>query len=208
MKPKALLLDEPLGDLYRLLQLRMRVELRNLQRQLGLMFVHVTHNQEALSMADRIVAQSPAPVSSRSPDPDDRDEAGDRGRGAVHGRQQRALGHRLGTRRREAHRRDDGGTTVTATRAGRRARRRRPGARERPAAASRLDDGAGGGPNTAEREIVFVDFWGDLVKLHLAIGEERMLVKVPGEAYSSLRGREGERICISWKEDDVQLLRA
>src|SRR5436190_18731522 len=35
-KPKALLLDEPLGDLDRLLQLRMRVELRNLQRQLGL----------------------------------------------------------------------------------------------------------------------------------------------------------------------------
>ncbi len=54
--PKALLLDEPLGDLDRLLQLRMRVELRNLQRQLGLMFVHVTHNQEeSLSMADRIV---------------------------------------------------------------------------------------------------------------------------------------------------------
>ena len=76
------------------------------------------------------------------------------------------------------------------------------------AAASRLDDGAGGGPNTAECEIVFVEFLGDLVKLHLAIGEERMLVKVPGEAYSSLRGREGERIRISWKEDDVQLLRA
>src|SRR5438132_3989048 len=46
-KPKALLLDEPLGDLDRLLQLRMRVELRNLQRQLGLMFIHVTPNQEA-----------------------------------------------------------------------------------------------------------------------------------------------------------------
>src|SRR5690348_2302618 len=58
-KPKALLLDEPLGDLDRLLQLRMRVELRNLQRQLGLMFIHVTHNQEeALSMADRIVVMN------------------------------------------------------------------------------------------------------------------------------------------------------
>ena len=62
-KPKALLLDEPLGDLDRLLQLRMRVELRNLQRQLGLMFVHVTHNQEeALSMADRIVVMNDARV--------------------------------------------------------------------------------------------------------------------------------------------------
>src|SRR2546421_4696593 len=60
-KPKALLLDEPLGDLDRLLQLRLRVELRNLQRQLGLMFIHVTHNQEeALSMADRIVVMNDA----------------------------------------------------------------------------------------------------------------------------------------------------
>src|SRR3954466_15216351 len=62
-KPKALLLDEPLGDLDRLLPLRMRVELRNLQRQLGLMFIHVTHNQEeALSMADRIVVMNEARI--------------------------------------------------------------------------------------------------------------------------------------------------
>src|SRR4051812_25134966 len=62
-KPMALLLDEPLGDLDRLLQLRMRVELRNLQRQLGLMFIHVTHNQEeALSMADRIVVMNDARI--------------------------------------------------------------------------------------------------------------------------------------------------
>ena len=61
--PKALLLDEPLGDLDRLLQLRMRVELRNLQRQLGLMFIHVTHNQEeSLSMADRIVVMHEARI--------------------------------------------------------------------------------------------------------------------------------------------------
>ena len=62
-KPKALLLDEPLGDLDRLLQMRMRVELRNLQRQIGLMFIHVTHNQEeALSMADRIVVMHAARI--------------------------------------------------------------------------------------------------------------------------------------------------
>src|SRR6266849_4863701 len=62
-KPKALLLDEPLGDLDRLLQLRMRVELRNLQRQLGLMFIHVTHNQEeSLSMADQIVVMNDARI--------------------------------------------------------------------------------------------------------------------------------------------------
>ena len=36
---------------------------------------------------------------------------------------------------------------------------------------------------------------------------ERMLAKVPGEDYSKLRGREGEPITITWKEEDVQLLR-
>ena len=85
-KPKALLLDEPLGDLDRLLQLRMRVELRNLQRQLGLMFIHVTHNQEeALSMGgpDRRHERRPDPAGRRSAD--DRHEARDRARGALHG---------------------------------------------------------------------------------------------------------------------------
>ena len=64
------------------------------------------------------------------------------------------------------------------------------------------------GLNSAECEIVFVEFLGDLVKLHLLTGGERMLAKVTAEQYPSLRGREGERIWISWKEEDVQLLDA
>ena len=75
------------------------------------------------------------------------------------------------------------------------------------AAAVTVDDGSGDGLNSAECEIVFVEFLGDLVKLHLTVGEERLLAKVPGERYASLRGREGEPIRISWKEEDVQLLR-
>ena len=62
--------------------------------------------------------------------------------------------------------------------------------------------------NSAECEIVFVEFLGDLVKLHLVAGDERMLAKVGAEQYPALRGREGERIRISWKEEDVQLLDA
>jgi ABC-type Fe3+/spermidine/putrescine transport system ATPase subunit len=62
--------------------------------------------------------------------------------------------------------------------------------------------------NSAECEIVFVEFLGDLVKLHLLTGGERMLAKVGAEQYPALRGREGDRIRISWKEEDVQLLDA
>ena len=60
--------------------------------------------------------------------------------------------------------------------------------------------------NSARCELVFVEFLGDLVKLHLIAGGERMLAKVPGERYPDFRGREGETILISWKEEDVQLL--
>ena len=54
-KPKVLLLDEPLGALDLKLREQMQVELKMLQRQLGITFVFVTHDQgEALSMADRV----------------------------------------------------------------------------------------------------------------------------------------------------------
>ena len=53
--PKALLLDEPLGALDLKLREQMQEELRTLQRELGITFVFVTHDQsEALSMADRV----------------------------------------------------------------------------------------------------------------------------------------------------------
>ena len=44
------------------------------------------------------------------------------------------------------------------------------------------------------------------VKLHLVAGGERFLAKVPGDEYPKLRGKEGEKVRISWKEEDVQLL--
>ncbi len=54
-RPKVLLLDEPLGALDLKLREEMQVELKALQRSLGLTFVFVTHDQgEALSMADRV----------------------------------------------------------------------------------------------------------------------------------------------------------
>ena len=53
--PKVLLLDEPLGALDLKLRKQMQVELKRLQKKLGITFVYVTHDQEeALTMSDRI----------------------------------------------------------------------------------------------------------------------------------------------------------
>ena len=54
--PKVLLLDEPLSALDEFLRLKMRGELKSLQKQLGITFVHVTHTQpEAIALADLVV---------------------------------------------------------------------------------------------------------------------------------------------------------
>ena len=208
-KPKALLLDEPLGDLDRLLQLRMRVELRNLQRQLGLMFIHVTHNQEeALSMADRIVVMNDARIQQVA-DPltiatKPATELVARFMGdnnIIRGRVTESANGRVVVE-------DEEGVRVSVrSRRRRGAGGRRPGAGRDPCCGrpARRERKAAAG-HSVESEIVFVEFLGDLVKLHLTAGGERMLAKVPGERYPDLRGREGEKIRISWKEEDVQLL--
>jgi spermidine/putrescine transport system ATP-binding protein len=55
-KPRVLLLDEPLGALDLKLRKQMQLELKRIQHEVGLTFIHVTHDQEeAMTMADQIV---------------------------------------------------------------------------------------------------------------------------------------------------------
>ena len=75
MKPKVLLLDEPLGALDLKLRKAMQVELKRIQRDVGITFIVVTHDQEeAMAMADRIavmnagrIDQLAAPVGDLRP---------------------------------------------------------------------------------------------------------------------------------------------
>lgn len=58
-RPEVLLLDEPLGALDQKLRKEMQLELKKLQREVGITFVFVTHDQEeALTMSDRIAVMS------------------------------------------------------------------------------------------------------------------------------------------------------
>ena len=59
-RPRVLLLDEPLGALDLKLRQEMQVELKGIQREVGITFVFVTHDQEeALSLSDRDVQSAP-----------------------------------------------------------------------------------------------------------------------------------------------------
>ena len=58
-KPRVLLLDEPLGALDLKLRKQMQLELKRIQHEVGITFVHVTHDQEeAMTMADTIAVMN------------------------------------------------------------------------------------------------------------------------------------------------------
>ncbi|MBY6090254.1 ABC transporter ATP-binding protein [Pseudooceanicola sp. 502str34] len=67
-QPKVLLLDEPLSALDPFLRIQMRAELKRIQRELGIIFIHVTHGQdEALALADEVVVMNNAVIEQSGP---------------------------------------------------------------------------------------------------------------------------------------------
>jgi putative spermidine/putrescine transport system ATP-binding protein len=77
--PRVLLLDEPLSALDEQLRVQMRQELRRMQRELGITFVHVTHTQlEAIALADVVVVMEHGRIKQAGPPRDVYDHPQDR----------------------------------------------------------------------------------------------------------------------------------
>ncbi len=67
-EPRVLLLDEPLSALDEHLRIRMRSELRSMQQDLGITFIHVTHTQmEAIALADMVVVMDKGVIRQSGP---------------------------------------------------------------------------------------------------------------------------------------------
>jgi putative spermidine/putrescine transport system ATP-binding protein len=67
-EPSVLLLDEPLSALDPFLRIKMRLELKRLQRELGISFIHVTHSQdEALALADDMIVMNGGVIEQAGP---------------------------------------------------------------------------------------------------------------------------------------------
>jgi len=204
-RPKAILLDEPFGDLDRLLQLRMRVELRALQRDLGITFIHVTHNQEeALSMSDRIVVMSDGRIQQTGTPtelarfPKNVFVARFMGdNNTVRGPIESVDGDTITIRGPHVVGRVKGTGSVGSEAA-------------MTVRASTIEVTAGApaaaGPNTAGARLNFAEYLGDSVKLHLDVAGEPFTAKVPEDRYGDLRELEGGDVTVSWRVEDGHVL--
>lgn len=206
-KPKVLLLDEPFGDLDRLLQLRMRVELRELQRELGISFIHVTHNQEeALSMADEIVVMegghiqqvgSPAEISQRPANVFVAAFMGDNN--ILHGTVTEVKDGQVMLNSGVGH--------LALAAAG-----ESPSVGDELTVAVRANcvrvsrEGDGAGPNRVSATVATTEYLGDVIKIHMRAGEHSLMAKLPEQRYPEFSRLGGQTITASWDTANVQLL--
>ena len=209
--PRVLLLDEPLSALDEFLRLRMRGELKRLQVQLGITFVHVTHTQpEAIALADTVVVMNQGSIEQAAPPHDvyalPRSPYVARfmgGQNVVKGIV-RAI---------------DDGTAVLDGPEGSRIRvrlgGRKFGSGEEAYVAIRRDkvvltrgnDAGDGGENTARGVVETVEYQGIYFKVTLAkLAGEEFIATEPEATFFAHPIKAGETVVASWRTDDVHLL--
>ena len=194
--PDVLLLDEPLSSLDAKLRQEVRVEIRELQRTLGLTTVMVTHDQEeALTMADRLVVMRDGAIRQVGTQRDLYERPADRfvagfvgrasfidGRFEAPGRFRTAGGVAL---------RCNGTVVGAATLA------------LRPERMSVATTARAGMDNDVPGVVEFVSYLGAMVDVHVRISShERVIVQVPsGAALGAVRV--GEKVHVAWSAEQA-----
>jgi putative spermidine/putrescine transport system ATP-binding protein len=194
--PDVLLLDEPLSSLDAKLRQEVRVEIRELQRTLGLTTVMVTHDQEeALTMADRLVVMRDGAIRQVGTQrdlyecPADRFVAGFVGRASFIDGRIEAPGRF----------RSAGGVALrcNGTQVGAATLALRP---ERMSVATTARVGM---DNDVPGVVEFVSYLGAMVEVHVRISsQERVIVQVPsGGALAAVRV--GEKVHVAWSAEQA-----
>ena len=191
IRPDVLLLDEPLSNLDAKLRQEVRVEIRELQRQLGLTTVMVTHDQEeALTMADRLVVMNEGLVRQVGSQrdlyerPSDRFVAGFVGRSTFLD----------GTVEAPGRFRSDGGLSLSCRdgKVGRAVLSLRPERIEiGPLAPSGLDNSL---PGTVE----FVSYLGALIDIHVRLSPNDRLVVQIANREGGFAPEVGQPVHVGW----------
>ena len=206
-EPSILLLDEPLSALDPFLRIRMREELKRLQQNLGISFIHVTHSQEeAMALADLVVVMNDGRI----------EQAGTARDVFSHPRTPFVArfigGHNVIEGRVEAV--EDGLLKIGLPKEGHAAALAGPKA---PAAgapiaiavrADRISLGeAADGANSLTGTISSVQYQGSFVEVRVDAGQaEPLLVTVSDDRFDSAPVREGETATLTWPVTDGHLL--
>ncbi|MGE8940446.1 ABC transporter ATP-binding protein [Leptospira interrogans] len=197
-RPDVLLLDEPLSNLDAKLRHEVRVEIRELQRQLGLTTVMVTHDQEeALTMADRLVVMSEGSVRQVGTQrdlyerPADRFVAGFVGRSTFLDGQVRDTGlfHTEGG----LSFRCDGAANGNATLA------------LRPERISIAAVPIQGMDNCVEGTVEFVSYLGAQIDIHVRISPQERLVAQIANRAGDFTPHVGDQVYVGWSRTDARV---
>ena len=197
-RPDVLLLDEPLSNLDAKLRHEVRVEIRELQRQLGLTTVMVTHDQEeALTMADRLVVMSEGSVRQVGTQrdlyerPADRFVAGFVGRSTFLDGQIRENGmfHTEGGLSFRCDGSADGNATLAI----------------RPERISIASTPLQGLDNCVEGTVEFVSYLGAQIDIHVRISpHERLIAQIANRA-GDFTPHVGDQVYVGWSCTDARV---
>src|SRR5882724_10082244 len=196
IRPDVLLLDEPLSNLDAKLREEVRIEIRELQRQLGLTTVMVTHDQEeALTMADRLVVMNEGSVCQVGSQRDLYERPADRFVAGFVGRST----FLAGTIEAPGRFRSDGGLVLACASgiAGRAVLSLRPERVEigrleiDPAARAGLDNSL---PGTVE----FVSYLGALIDIHVRLSANDRLVVQIANREGGFTPEVGQPVHVGW----------
>ena len=208
--PRVLLLDEPLSALDEFLRLKMRGELKGLQHELGITFVHVTHTQpEAIALADMVVvmdtgridqADSAKEIFNRPKTPYVARFMG--GQNVLTGN----VEHVTGSVVRVAH---PGGGAFEAAPGTVQAEREKPISiavrRDRIKLRRRASDAAPG-VNEISGVVEATEYQGSYVKVTVDVGGDVFVANVSDADYFAEPVEKGDPVTASWAAGDVHLL--
>ncbi len=190
IRPDVLLLDEPLSNLDAKLRETVRVEIRELQRQLGTTTIMVTHDQEeALMMADRLVVMSEGSVRQVGSQRDLYERPADRFVAGFVGRSNLLAGTMVGPGRFQT----EGGVSIACANGalGPGVIALRPERMVLGAAASALD-------NRFDGTVELVSYLGASADVHVRVSRaDRVIVSQPNRADGALP-KEGDKIDVGW----------
>ena len=213
-RPAVLLLDEPLGALDLKLRKQLQVELKRIQREVGITFVYVTHDQEeALTMSDRIAVMNQGRVEQCDTPEAVYERPGTTFVAGFIGVSNLMPGEVISANGAGAELKLDSGPTVRTSSSGGATMRERVHAVVRPeklVLRSADDGGIGGDGASVEGQVESSLYLGTATQMVVRLGDDtRMTVLVPNadaEARHQLPAA-GDAARLSWSSENIHIVR-